>query len=264
MRRIAKLKKQRLCALTAAIVASAWMPTAMAESELDTRLPAGENIYKETASVTNNGMQNGKEQMTVEVKGARGAIDWNTFNIGKDARVNFTGDKGFMVLNRVKEGNPSEINGELNGRGGTVFLINPSGITFGKGASVDVGSLVASTLDTDKDKFLDVNNNTLNFTSKNGARITNLGNIKASDDGVVALLAHQVVSGGEIATDSNGVFVSATALETPNEIKAGQVAMAAGKNIKLELQYDEKIGVRLNTSVDNNGLTVITEKPGND
>ena len=34
MRRITKLRKQRLCALTAAILATAWMPSVMAANEL--------------------------------------------------------------------------------------------------------------------------------------------------------------------------------------------------------------------------------------
>ena len=245
MRRIAKLKKQRLCALTAAIVASAWMPTAMA-------LPTDADVVNKTGADV--AWSEDKNTMDVTLSAKRSAIDWKTFNVDQGQVVNFKGiqgnEAGWMVLNRVVGENnkipESIINGSINGQGGTVFLINPSGITFGKGAEVNVGSLVASTLDTNKDKFLDVKNSTFNFTSENGAKITNLGNIKASDDGVVALLAHQVVSGGEITTDSNGAFVSAKPLTSHNTITAGQVAMAAGK--KITLTFADKIDVKLDES----------------
>mgnify|MGYP002131590428 CR=1 FL=1 len=50
-----------------------------------------------------------------------------------------------MTVNRVTSHNPSEILGLITAPG-SVFLINPSGIIFGRSAVVDVGSLVASTL----------------------------------------------------------------------------------------------------------------------
>lgn len=263
MKRIAKFKKQRMCALTAAIVATAWMPTAMA-------LPQGEHNI-ENINVMDDGKipvtDNGKT-MNVVLNKSRGAVDWNSFNIKNGETVNFSGPGNWMVLNRVvgvdNKIEESIIDGFINGQGGTVFLINPSGITFGKNARVDVGSLVASTLDLTADNFKKDNFNFIQVGDK-GAQITNLGNIKASDDGIVALLAHRVVSGGELTVDpATGAYVSAKEAEKSSSIQAGQVAMAAGKNITLELQYDDKISVRLNEKSENNGVKINTSSDAYD
>ena len=71
------------------------------------------------------------------------AIRWEQFNIANGETVNFT--KMASVLNYVTGNSKSEIYGALNGQGVNVFLFNPNGILFGKGAAVNVGSLHAST-----------------------------------------------------------------------------------------------------------------------
>ncbi|SEA06527.1 two-partner secretion domain-containing protein [Selenomonas ruminantium] len=260
MRRIAKLKKQRMCALAAAIVASAWMPTAMAgdfdvpDRDTSKDMIGVSDITTEIKTV--DGID--KKMMNIELNAKSASVDWNSFNVGSKAEVNFNSSvgNGWTVLNRVKPGNPSEIYGKINGEGGTVFLINPSGITFHEGAEVNVGSLVASTLElTDEKK------GTYNFVGGNTGVIKNLADIKANGDGFVALLAHQVVNGKDVVVENGEIDIekSVGRKSAENTITAGQVAMAAGRNITLELQYDEKIGVRLNMNGENGGLTINNE-----
>ena len=67
------------------------------------------------------------------------------FNIAPNQRVRFMQPAAF-ALNRVLSSDPSAIFGQLLANG-QIFLINPNGITFGAGAQVNVGALVASTLD---------------------------------------------------------------------------------------------------------------------
>lgn len=87
--------------------------------------------------------------MNITQTGPRGLIEWQSFSIGSGARVNIVqpGPQSVLV-NRVTPGNApaSEIYGQLSSNG-RVFLVNPAGITFGAGAQVNVGSLVATTLD---------------------------------------------------------------------------------------------------------------------
>ena len=105
------------------------------------------------------------------------AIRWEQFNIANGETVNFT--KMASVLNYVTGNSKSEIYGALNGQGVNVFLFNPNGILFGKGAAVNVGSLHAST-----GKMTDETINGFNGTptvdlSNVTADVLNLGVIRA-------------------------------------------------------------------------------------
>ncbi|WP_037352795.1 filamentous hemagglutinin N-terminal domain-containing protein [Selenomonas sp. FC4001] len=241
MRWITKYRKQRMGALAAAIAVTAWMPTAMGEPEANT-VPTGANVTNGTATVPDNptiSQQDNKKELNITVNSPKAAIDWDSFDIGSNARVNFNGDNGFVILNRVPNATKaSEIYGELNGRGGTVYLINPQGITFGGSARVEVGSLVASTLDIKQADFLADANADINIVTAQGGngkiKVENAANIKASE-GYVALLAHKIENAGTI--------------------EAPDIAMAAGQQI--EISYDNKINLVVNVSKDEKKPAVI-------
>jgi len=77
----------------------------------------------------------------------RAVIDWQSFNIGKDAGVTFNQLDGTnsVTVNRVVGGtDPSQILGKLSANG-TVVILDPNGVLFGKDAAIDVGGIVAST-----------------------------------------------------------------------------------------------------------------------
>ena len=114
-------------------------------------------------------------------------INFTSFNIGAGETVQFF-QPGIdaSVLNRVTGGSQSQILGNLfaNGR---VFLVNQSGIYFGANANVNVGSLIASTLDITNEDFLSGN---YRFTQGNGiGMIINDGQLSASEGGLVALMS---------------------------------------------------------------------------
>ena len=105
------------------------------------------------------------------------AIKWEQFNIANGETVNFKNMAN--VLNYVTGNTKSEIYGALNGQNVNVFLLNPNGILFGKGAAVNVGSLYAST-----GKMTDAAINGFNGTpaidlSSVTADVLNLGAIRA-------------------------------------------------------------------------------------
>ncbi len=84
----------------------------------------------------------------------RMVANWNTFNIGSSAKVTFAQPSAQAVaLNRVLGADPSQILGQLSANG-QVFLINPNGVIFGRGARVDVGGIVASALSLGNDDFM--------------------------------------------------------------------------------------------------------------
>jgi len=85
----------------------------------------------------------------------RSAVNWKTFDIGTNYSVYFAlPSVNSAILNRVVTGNASKIFGHL-GSNGHVYLINPNGIVIGSAASVNVASLLTSTIDITNKGFTD-------------------------------------------------------------------------------------------------------------
>lgn len=78
----------------------------------------------------------------------RAVVEWSSFNVGSGARVDFVQPNAQSVLlNRVVGGQGnSQIYGSLTANG-RIFIVNPFGIYFGGTSQVNVGSLIASSLD---------------------------------------------------------------------------------------------------------------------
>ena len=100
-------------------------------------LPTGGNVAGGQASISQSGAA-----MRIDQASARAAIDWQSFNIGAQASVTFSQPSASAIaLNRVLGASGSEILGRLSANG-QVFLVNPNGILFGRGAQVDAGGLL--------------------------------------------------------------------------------------------------------------------------
>jgi len=73
-------------------------------------------------------------------------LNWASFNIGAGGKVIFQQPASTSIaLNRIFSANPSNIFGTLTANG-QIYLLNANGFLFGSGASVNVGSLLASSL----------------------------------------------------------------------------------------------------------------------
>ena len=165
-------------------------------------LPSGGKITSGNGAIATSG-----NQMTVNQSSQQLIANWQTFNIGQNAAVRFNQpNTAASALNRINDQNPSQIMGSLSANG-QVYLLNPSGIIFGKTARVDVGSLVATSLNMlDSDFLAGKNKFTTNATS---GSILNQGAIKASDGGVLALIAPKVTNEGSVTTNSGSVLLAA-------------------------------------------------------
>src|SRR5690554_6917167 len=127
--------------LIAALVGSAAAPAYA--------LPSLDDVKYGQADITSS-----LDTLTVDQKADRLIVHWHDFSIGDAETVLFLQpDASAVALNRVVGNMPSEILGTLTANG-HVFLINPNGILFGQGAQVDVGGLLASTLDITDIDFL--------------------------------------------------------------------------------------------------------------
>lgn len=89
-------------------------------------------------------------QVIIEQTQQKSILTWETFNLSENTSLKYDqkGNRDWISLNRVLDpsARPSRILGSITADG-TVLVINKNGIIFGAGAQINVGSLMASTLD---------------------------------------------------------------------------------------------------------------------
>ena len=179
-------------------------------------LPEGGQVAAGQAAITTAG-----STMTIAQQTAQAIINWQNFGIGSGEAVHINQPNSqSMLLNRVVGSNPSEIFGQLTANG-QVILVNPNGVFFRPGSSVDVGGLTASTLNIANEDFL---KGQLRFAGDSQNPVINAGNITAQN-GYVNLLAKEVVNEGIIAAQT------------------GSVNLAAGSGMSLDYNGDGKMTV---------------------
>lgn len=138
----------RLLPLVVAISALGGTTLAAAQFVPATTLPNSPLLRAGAATVTTN---SATATQTITQTTARAVIDWNTFSIGTAATVQIAqpGSQSILLNRVVGNGNGpsmSFIEGSMNANG-RVFLLNAAGVLFGSGARVNVGGLLASSLD---------------------------------------------------------------------------------------------------------------------
>jgi filamentous hemagglutinin family protein len=157
--------------------------------------PTGPTVVAGSATVTSSGN-------TLTVTNSSGAvINWQGFSIGAGETTNFQQpSSASTVLNRVTGAGASDIHGALTSNG-KVFLVNPNGVLFGPGAQVNVGGLVATSLNITDADFLAGNYRFVN--GGNAGPVTSRGTIVTAPGGSIALFAPVMTLGGSISAGSN-------------------------------------------------------------
>ena len=175
---------------------------------------------------------------TIAAKGANGLVvkqasqaaivNWQQFNIGRGQYVQFLQpSSSSVILNRVIGGNASSILGNMSANG-QVFLINTNGMVFGKSARIDVGGLLASTLDIKNSDFMA---GRYSFTKGSGspdAQITNQGILTAEKGGYIVLAGDYAENAGIITA------------------KSGHVVLASGTQTTLTLDKNNLVSFAVN------------------
>jgi fibronectin-binding autotransporter adhesin len=185
-------------------------------------LPSGAKVVSGSVTVT----QPNGQQLLINQGSNNAIINWNSFSIGRGDSVTFVQPGANSVaLNRVIGASPSAIYGSLSATG-KVFLVNPAGVLFAPGASVNTGSFVASTLGISDNDFL-----AGRYTFQNGGAaggIVNQGTVNARD-GAVVFIAPQIVNVGSISATSG-------------------VALAAGDRVSMTLDADSPLLLSVDAS----------------
>lgn len=189
--------------LALALVGAMAMPMAPALAQ---SLPESGSVTSGAATIGSSGTE-----MTISQSTQGAIIDWGSFNIGAGYGVTFNQPTSGVTLNRVVGSgygpSASSIDGRLSANG-SVFIINAAGITFGSGAVVNVGGLVASTLDiADADFLAGLSSGHYRFTSAGGSagEVRNHGQLTAADGGTVALIGSYIGNAGTITANLGSV-----------------------------------------------------------
>jgi filamentous hemagglutinin family protein len=207
--------------------------------------PEGGTVRAGSATIQQNGAQTRIDQSS-----QRAVIDWRAFGVGAAEQVLFVQPSAqSATLNRVTGEQLSVILGRIDANG-QVFLVNPNGVVFGRGAQVNVGGLVASTANVGNDDFMA---GRLEFREpgRAGAGILNQGQITAAEGGLVALVAPHVRNDGVI------------------QARLGRVTLGAGDTFTLDLYGDGLIRLAVDptrtgpmTDAEGRPVTSLVSQPG--
>jgi filamentous hemagglutinin family protein len=194
-------------------------------------LPTGGIVEAGQATISQS-----SQTLNVNQSSQRAVVSWTSFNVARGNTVNFNQpNANASTLNRVMGGSRSMIDGAINANGQVVF-VNPNGVVFGRGAEVNVGGLVATTMNIANDEFMNAKDS-LSFSGGDTGKIINAGHITINDaKGYVALMAPEVKNEGVILASLSG---------------QNSVALVSGQKVTLTFADRQLINVSVDASVIN-------------
>jgi filamentous hemagglutinin family protein len=166
------------------------------------------------------------------------SLTWSSFNTLPHEKVNFVQPSASAIaVNRILDINGTQFLGSLNANG-QVYLINPNGVLFGAGAQVNVGGLVASTLNLND---AELSANQRSFSGGGTGQVVNQGMINTSAGGYVALIGNTASNQGTINTPQGTTVLGA----------GNAVTLTFQGNQLLKVVVDQGV---INSLADNGGL----------
>jgi len=189
-------------------------------------LPSGGKVAMGQATITQSG-----NNLNVVQASQRAVINWDNFNVGSQAKVEFIQPNAqASTLNRVSSASASQIDGMLKSNG-QIVISNANGVIFSKTAQVDVGGMVATTMNINDKDFMEGKNT---YRGNGTGAVVNLGKIQTRDPkGYIALLAPEVRNEGYILAKGGA---------------GNTVALASGSQITLDFRGDQLMTVVANRS----------------
>ena len=194
--------------------------------------PVGGNVVHGNANITQNG-----SNTIINQNSNSAVINWDSFDINKGESVHFNqNSSSSIVLNRVTNGLPTNIFGNLTANG-NVFIMNNAGVLIGNGAVINTNSFLAGAANINDKDFMA---GKYNFYGAMGSVINN-GNIKVQNGGYAVLLGKNVENNGLIAA------------------KLGKIYLSSGEAFRMDMSGNDLIGVYIEKGADN-ALTSNTGK----
>ncbi|GLR65643.1 hypothetical protein GCM10010909_03210 [Acidocella aquatica] len=212
---------------TTALTAILFVPGALrAQTALaPATTPQGGVVVGGSATITQ-----GTGSTTIDQGSQLTAINWQSFNVGSAATVQFNQPSSSAIaLNRVVTPEPSVIAGKINANG-QIVLVNQSGVVFTKGSQVNAESIVVSTSNVATKDFM-AGKLVFSGAPNPGAKIINDGALTARQAGLVGLVAPQVAN--------NGVITA----------QLGQVVLAGASAFTLDLYGDRLVSLDVTQAV---------------
>ncbi len=178
--------------------------------------PVGGKVVAGSASIN----RKSPGQLEIVQHSNKAVIDWRGFSIARGEHTQFRQPSSSAIaLNRVRGGQASLINGALTANG-RIWLINPNGVLFGKGAQINVGSLMATTSDISNDDFMTGRYQFNKPTDNQNAAIVNQGVIEVTEGGSIVLAGQRVSNEGSI------------------KARLGHVVLASGDTFTMDFHGD--------------------------
>ncbi|MDP1766443.1 MAG: filamentous hemagglutinin N-terminal domain-containing protein [Methylotenera sp.] len=161
-------------------------------------LPLGEQVQNGNVGFVRDG-----QSLNINQTSQQAIVNWQSFGIAANEAVRLIQPNQGSALFRVTGSDPSQIFGSLSATG-SLFLVNPNGVLFAPGAQVNVGSLVATTMQINDQDFLAKR---YQFSGDSEASVVNKGVIKASDGGYIVLLGEQIENSGSLIANQGSMVL---------------------------------------------------------
>lgn len=189
-------------------------------------LPTGGTVQSGTATISNTT----STKTTVTQTSSSAVINWSSFNTASNETVQFVVPSASSVtVNKAAGTDAWQVFGTLSSNGRLV-LINPHGIQFGPNSTVNVESLVATTIGLDTSS-LSGGNWSFNSAGDSTASVVNWGTITTASTGVLAMVAPGVANYGVISAN------------------LGRVNLGAANSFTLDMTGDRLIQFAVNPQV---------------
>ncbi len=157
------------------------------------------------------------DTLRIDQQTDRAILNWDSFNVGANNQVEFhQPNSSSIALNRIFQDDASQILGKVTANG-QIYLYNQNGFVFGKDSTVDVNTLVTTTLNISDEvfqrgivrEFDDTGKAALDGSANNAASITvdPGANIHIGKNGRLIMAAPTVANGGNISADEQGQII---------------------------------------------------------